>query len=1235
MLSKFSVKKPFTIIVAVILVLILGTVSFMNLKTDLLPSIDLPYVVVMTSYPGASPEEVEMVVTKPIEQLLATTSNIENVSSISRENSSTVILEFNNDVNMDSAIIEINGGLDLIKPNWNDDIGTPMIMKLNPDMLPIMVASIDVEDMDAAGITKLVSENIIPEFESIGGVASVEGVGLIEESIEVIISPEKIEKLNQKILASIDSELSKAENKLLEAKREIDTGKAKLDSENKKQSSKLAEGEKAIAMGKEQISSVESTIKSGEEELLKNREELQTSMNVLNREEEQLLNARKQLESLGENISEEQRKELEKVKLGLKTIAQNKIEINAGLDTITNKISELEKQKSGIEAQKTELNKQEEQIKEGKAVLKTEMNKAKAQLQSGEATLNQKMSELESAKEEAFKNASLDGVVTEEMISGILSAQNFSMPAGYVSENNTDYLVKVGDKIQDIEELKNLLLFDTGVEGVDKVYLSDVADIKNIDNSDNIYAKVNGNDAAVLTFQKQSNYSTAEVSNSIREKIDEITKDNKDISITPLMDQGIYIDIVVDSVLKNLLYGGILAILILILFLRDIRPTFIIALSIPISIIFAIAMMYFTGVTINIISLAGLALGVGMLVDNSIVVIENIYRLRNKGVSATKASIEGAREISGALLASTLTTAVVFLPIVFTKGISRQLFTDMGLTIAYSLFASLLVALTLVPTLASSILKDTKEKSHNLFDRFVNRYEIILRWSLKHKGLVIIGVIALLVVSGFLGIRMGTSFIPEMESPQMSITIELPKESTSEDIKLMTDTVVDRIIDIDGIETLGAFRAESMGGMGDNGNNNSMSIYVILDENKVSSNTEIGKQIKKLTEDLDCTINVNTSTMDMSALAGTGIEAIVKGREVDKLREISGDVAKILEETEGTAEVSDGLDENVMEIRVVVDKEKAMEEGLTVAQVFSNINTLVSKGKSSTTLTVNNKDYPVIVVDGENQNMTRSDLENLTIELDKDGEETSVKLMDIAEVSQEHGLSSIKRDSQERYISITANIDDDYNIGLVSREFEKKLKDYKVPDGYKIEISGETEMINESLKDLFYMLILAIAFIYLIMVAQFQSLLSPFIVMFTIPLAFTGGFLALAITGYDLSIISMLGFLVLSGVVVNNGIVFVDYTNQLRESGMEKTESLILAGKTRMRPILMTAITTILGLSTLSFGVGMGAEMLQPLAIASIGGLTYATILTLIFVPVMYDILHRNKLGKTSDKGDE
>lgn len=1244
MLSKFSVKKPFTVIVAVIIVLILGSISFVNLKTDLLPNIDLPFVVIATPYPGASPEEVEMVVTKPIEQLLATTSNIEKVSSVSSENASTVILEFNNDVNMDSAIIEINGSLDLIKPNWNDTVGTPMIMRLNPEMLPVMVASIDIEDMDASKITKLVNENIMPEFESISGVASVNGVGLIEETIEVLISSDKIEKLNEKILISIDSELSQAENKLLEAKREIDTGKVKLDSENKKQSSKLVEGSEAIMMAKEQISSGELEMKSAEKELIKKREELKNTIISLEKIEK-LLDIEKQLENIEGELTEKQLKRLEEVKLALKpftkkqleSIGEQKTEIQSGIELISHQISELNKQKTNIDKQKIELNKKEKQITEGKKTLQTEMGKARNQLNSGEQTLNEKISELDSAKDEAFENTSLDGVISEEMISGILSAQNFSMPAGYVSENDIDYLVKVGDKIQDMEELKNLLLFDTGIEGVGKIYLKDVAEIGNKDNSENIYAKVNGNDAVFLAFQKQSNYSTAEVSSSIREKIEDITEENKDITITPLMDQGIYIDIVVDSVLKNLLYGGILAILILILFLKDIGPTFIIALSIPISIIFAIAMMYFTGVTLNIISLAGLALGVGMLVDNSIVVIENIYRLRNKGMSAIDASIQGAREISGAILASTLTTAVVFVPIIFTKGISRQLFTDMGLTIAYSLFASLLVALTLVPSLASNILKETKEKPHKLFDRLIKRYEIMLRWSLKHKALVIIGVLGLLVFSVFLGVGMGTSFIPEMESPQMSINIELPEESTSEDTNRMTDIVVDRIIDIEDIQTLGAFRAEPMGGMGGegNGNNNSMSIYIILDENKGVHNADIEKQIRKLTDDLGCTININTSTMDMSALTGTGIEVIVKGREIDTLREISADIGTILEKTEGTVEVEDGLDKNVLEMRVVVDKEKAMERGLTVAQVFSNINTMVSKQKSPTTITIDNKDYPVIVVDGKNQNVTRDDLENLIIEFDKEGEDKSVNLADIAKVAEGSGLSSIKRDSQERYITVTGNIDGDHNIGLVRRDFEDKLKDYKVPEGYKIEFSGETEMIEDSLRDLFYMMLLAIAFIYLIMVAQFQSLLSPFIVMFTIPLAFTGGFLALAITGYDLSIIAMLGFLVLSGVVVNNGIVFVDYTNQLRESGMDKKESLVEAGKTRIRPILMTAATTILGLSTLSIGIGTGAEMLQPLAIASIGGLTYATLLTLIFVPVMYDLLHRNKANEFSDKGDE
>lgn len=1232
MLSKFSVKKPYTVVVAVVMVLILGIISFMNLQTDLLPSIDLPYLVIMTTYPGASPEEVEMVVTKPIEQVVSTTNGIKNVSSVSNENSSVVILEFNNDVNMDSTIIDINGSLDLIKSAWVDSIGAPMIIRLNPDMLPIMISSVDLEGMDVAEISNFVSQRVVPELESVNGVASVTGVGFLQENIEVFIDPNKIEDLNKKLLDKVDSKLSEAGDQLEKAKQDIEDGKEKLALEEKIQKNKLDEGEKAIGAGKEQISQGEERINAGLIELNKNKDNIINGLNEINKNEKELLAGEKALLSLGDNISEEDKLKLTTIQQGIAMISQKKTEANAGLVAIEANIVEVEKEKSLLLEKKKELNLQEEQIIKGKNILTTEMNKAKSQLVSGENTLNEKINEFEKARKEAFEKASLKGIISTKMISGILTAQNFSMPAGYVSEEGTEYLVKVGDKIKDVGEMKKLLLFDTGEEGIGKVYLGDVADIRYKDNSNDIYAKVNGNNAVMLSFQKQSGFSTAEVSDNIRNKMDKLSSEKSGLNFTALMDQGVYIDIVVDSVLNNLIYGGILAILILLIFLRDFKPTFIIAVSIPISIIFAIAMMYFTGVTINIISLAGLALGVGMLVDNSIVVIENIYRLRNEGVSAWEAAIEGAKEVSGAIFASTLTTACVFLPIVFTKGISRQIFTDMGLTIAYSLFASLIVALTLVPTMASTMLKSTKEKEHKLFDGFTNFYEKILRWSLKYKSVVMVGVVALLVISGVLALSMGTSFIPEMETPQMSLSIQMPKESTHNDTIEMSDIVIDRIISIEGIETIGAFQGGSMGGLSMGGNSeSSMSMYIILDENKKMGNKDIEKEIKRLTEDLDCDISVNTSNIDMTALGGSGIEVLIKGRELDTLRDISMNISKILEETKGTAEVSNGSGENKTEMRIIVNKEKAMENGLTVAQVFTNINSLISKSKSSTTLSVNNKDYPVIVVDGEKQSIIRNDLEDLIIIVNKDGEENEIKVGDIAKIEETKGLSSISRKSQERYMSVKASIDPDHNIGLVSRQFEEKLKDYKLPEGYSIELSGENEMINNSMRDLIYMLLLAIAFIYLIMVAQFQSLLSPFIVMFTIPLAFTGGLLALAITGYDISLISMLGFLVLSGVVVNNGIVFVDYTNQLRSSGINTNEALVVAGKTRMRPILMTAITTILGLSTLSLGLGVGAEMLQPLAIVAIGGLTYATILTLLVVPVMYSLFHRKSLVK----GDE
>ncbi|MFZ7119630.1 MAG: efflux RND transporter permease subunit [Eubacteriaceae bacterium] len=1231
MFSKYSVKKPFTVLVSVIIVLILGTISFMHLQVDLLPSIDLPYVVVMTQYPGASPEEVELVVTKPTEQLLATTSNIKNINSVSNENLSLVILEFNNNVNLDSAIIEINGNLDLIKQQWSDSIGTPMILRMNPDMLPVMITAVDSEGMNLEEISELADKSIIPDLESVEGVASVTGNGLIEESIDVSISSEKIEELNKKILNSIDADLSKAEDKLLGAKKDIQSGLVQLEEEKIKQSEELAKGEEAVQLAKTEIETAQSQLDTAEDELSNGKIQIQTGLSALDIAEGELLDQKNNLDAIESPTAEEQQ-QLDNVNANLGMIQNQRDDLNADLEEINTNLAQVQEQQTQLAIQNDEISSQEEQIIQGKEVLDTEMTNAKNQLVQGQSTINQQINKLDDAKEEAFEKADLEGVITESMISGILTAQNFSMPAGYISEDGIDYLVKVGDKIRDSEEIGGLLLFDTGIDGVDKIYLKDVADVKNTNNSEESYAKVNGKDVVVLSFQKQSNYSTPETSDNIKEKMELIQEKYPDVTFTHLMDQGIYIDIVISSVLKNLMYGGILAVIILLLFLRDIKPTVIIALSIPISLVFTIAMMYFTNVTMNIISLGGLALGVGMLVDNSVVVIENIYRLKNKGLNSINASIEGAKQVAGALAASTLTTTAVFLPIVFTTGISKEIFADMGLTIAYSLIASLIVALTLVPAISSNIFKNLKDKEHPLFDKITNAYEGVLKKALNHKAIVMILVVVLLSVSIFATFSMGTSFIPEMEGNEMSATIEMEQDTSYDEKISMTNTVVDCLLNIEGIQSVGAFSSSGgMGGMSMGGGSSSqaMSLYVLLDEKREVSNKEIEENIRENTKDLDAIITVSSSNMNISALAGSGMEVVIKGNDIDTLREVSNDVVEMLESTQGAIEIETSFEEKAIEMRIVVDKNKAMEEGLTVAQVYSFISTSISEGKTATTINIDNKEYPVIVVNDKNEKINREDIEKLEITTEINGEENIVKIGDITQITEAEGLSSIQRENQARYVAVTASIDTDYNIGLVSKDFESKLKDYNVPDGYNVEISGETETINNTLRDLVLMVALAIVFIYLIMVAQFQSLLSPFIVMFTMPLAFTGGLLALLITGNDISVISMLGFLVLSGVVVNNGIVFVDYTNQLREEGYKTREALIETGKVRIRPILMTAITTILGLSTLSFGVGMGSEMLQPLAIVAIGGLTYATLLTLLVVPVMYEIFHKNKKYKS------
>ncbi|CEQ21325.1 efflux RND transporter permease subunit [Paraclostridium sordellii] len=1202
MFSKFSVKRPFTVFVSVILVIILGGVSFTEMTTDLLPKIDLPYVIVMTTYPGASPEKVEESVTKPLEKVLATTSGIEDINSVSSENSSMIMLEFSQDMNMDSAMIDLSGKIDLVKGQLDDEVGAPTLMKMNPDMMPIMVASVDINNKNIKEASNIVKKDIIPSFERIDGVASVDAMGVIEESVKVTLDDSKIEKLNNKLKSSIDSKMKSSQDELNKAKNEIAKGKAELKNQSEDKNKELNEGSSAIKTGKSQLQGAIDQLSSGKNELENQKSELLNKKNEL----EQMI---KNQEENNIPVSDEQKEAL--------------VSIETGIKTFDEKLNEITNQESSLNSQLKELNDKEKQLEAGKQTLNSELEKASQTLSSSEAEIEKSSKELEKAKKEAYKNADLGKNITKENLSNILSAQNFAMPAGYIKEGEEDYIVKIGDKVSRLEDLNNLELLN--IDGVGAITVEDVANVELTNNADKMYAKINGNDAILLTFQKQSTSSTSEVSKKINETMNKLTSENKDIHITALQDQGVYIDIVIKSVLSNLILGGILSIIILFVFLKSIKPTIVIAFSIPISVLFAITMMYFSNVTMNIISLSGLALGVGMLVDNSIVVIENIYRLRNDGMSAKKASVIGANQVAGAIFASTLTTVCVFLPIVFTHGLSRQLFEDMGLTIAYSLLASLIVALTLVPAMSSKMLNVNTKKEHRLFDKFVNLYEKLLKVSLKHKFIVLLGSLVLLIGSAFLVVSKGTILMPETDSTQLAVTLEMPKESKKQDARDMSETIIDRITEIEDVDTVGALQSDGSGFMFGQGGN-SVSFYVLLKEDKKLSSKEVANIITKKTKDLKADIKVNSSNMDMSALGGSGINLIVKGNDLDKLKDIAKDVSKILEKTEGVTEVDNGLGDGNKETKIIVDKEKAMKYSLTVAQVYQEVSKALKSENTATTLNVGSNEYPVIVVDDENNSLSRESLSNYKIKAMKDNEEVEVKLENIATIEEVESLNSINHERQVRNISVTASIDSEHNIGLVSKDVEDKLKDYKLPDGYTIDMGGELESMNSAFGDLIKMISLAILFIYLIMVAQFQSLLSPFIVLFTIPLAFTGGFLGLLVTGFELSMISMLGFLMLAGIVVNNGIVFIDYVNQLRLNGLDKKSALILAGKTRIRPILMTALTTILGLLTLAMGIGTGAEMIQPMAIVTIGGLSYATVLTLFIVPVMYDILNRKEL---------
>ena len=1292
-LSKLSVKKPYTVIVGVILVIVLGAVSLTKMTTDLLPDMSLPYALVITTDMGASPEKVESDVTAPVEASMATTSSIKNVSSASYDNYSMVILEYEQNANMDSVIIEIQQKLDQLEGSFPDGAGKPMIMQIDPDMMPVMVASADVEGMTQSEISDYVENELSPVLESIDGVASVSTTGTVEENIHVTLDQDKIDALNQKIQSKIEEQFTEPQEQLDQAAEQVESGRRQMESGKDQLAKQLGQAENEVINGKSQAFVAESdlsqnyTVLKATDELIKRaipelqsiyeqgmglkadieqaQKEAQMNSDDGSRRIEELLEEAK-ISGDQEQINQilamtgENQESIAEAGKRLELLQEELLELNTSLnqqwadqlaalnvslssiDDIPQVITQLSQKQVEIQTAMAALQTAQEQVTDGKTTLDDayvtlnrmeidgilEMSEASAQLAVGEVRLEQGQEKLDESKQSALDSADLNQILSVETLGQILTAQNFSMPAGYVNEDKKQYLVRVGDKVSSVEKLKDLVLVDVGLDGIEPIRLSDVAETEVVDDTGDSYSKVNGNPAIMLSIEKQTGYSTGDVTKRIKTRFESLEKENDKLHMTILMNQGVYIDTIVESVMENMIVGAILAVLILILFLKDIKPTLVIACSIPLSVVFAIVLMYFTGISLNIISLSGLALGVGMLVDNSIVVIENIYRLRNQGLSIRKAAVEGAGQVAGAIFASTLTTVCVFAPIIFTEGITRQLFVDIALTIAYTLAASLIVALTFVPMMASGALKNTREIKHPWFDRILDGYEKVLRVALRFKPIVLICVVVFLVASVTLSVSKGFTFMDmNMETEQLTVTVSAKEDEklTFEELTERADEVVDKISGISGVDSIGAM-AGGGGIMSMGGSTDSVTMYVLIDDSGATG-SEITASIQALTADLDCDVNTDSSASDMSSFFGSGISVRVSGKDLDKLQKLAGQIAEVVEKTEGTVDVDDGLGDTTPSFTVKVDKEKAAKYGMTTAQVYQLVYKQLASNTSSTTISTDLKDYKVYVQSGEQADVTPGDIRKLTFPYTDriSGETTDIPLKDIAEFEEGESLNVINRSSQTRYISVTAGVDEDHNVTLVSNQIQKELDKIKLPDGYEISMTGEDETIRDAMNQLYLMLILAVVFIYLIMVAQFQSFLSPFIIMFTIPLAFTGGFFALFVTDNEVGVVSMIGFVMLAGVIVNNGIVLVDYINQLRREGMDKKEAIVTAGRTRLRPILMTALTTILAMSTMAMGLGSGSEMMQPMAIVTEGGMLYGTLLTLIVVPCIYDLFTRNK----------
>ena len=1276
-MEKFSVKKPFTVLVAVIMVLMLGFVSISNMQTNLLPDVNTPYLMVVTVYPGASPERVESEVSDVMQNALGTVAGVEKVTATSAENYSLLLMQFSDDTDMNSAMVKVSNKVDQTTASLPSSCLTPSIIEYSLNMNAFMTVAVSREGSDVYDLSEFVSDTLVPYVERKGGVSSVSTNGLIEKMVQVQLSQEKIDAINEKLLEVIDVQLADARKQLESAEAQIEAGRKEYNRQFKNYSNTVSDtmmqemsgqvGD-AIEVVRKQaqalLDSVNQLIAVVQEPeiqqaLIDVRDGLQRVMDKFNE------TGMKDIDSLIEIVTE-LRDITDKLTGALQQLQQrlntesgtegstaadlaDDLQVQQSLNTVYNTLNDVIKAMDDVPGLTKTFSDAIGNFSQQQMQAYMKFTEAREMLNEYEKQLAEAKQTYADAEEKAMASSDVSKLLDIDTLAQLIYAQNFSMPAGYVKDSSgKSWLLKVGEEYDSIEDISGALLLH--VDGFGDVRLSDVADVEVIDNAEASYTRLNGERAAVLKIYKGATSSASEVSDNCLSAFQELEAQYDGLHVVVLSNQGNYITIIVKSILSSMVIGAALAIIVLAIFLRDVKPTLVVGFSIPLSVLFAVVLMYFTGMDLNVMTLAGLSLGIGMLVDNSIVVIENIYRLRGRGVPAARAAVQGAKQVGMSVVASTLTSVCVFLPVVFSSSIVKSLMQPMSLCIGYCLMASLIVALTVVPAAASTVLKKAEPKQLKWFDKIQDKYAKSLEWCFRHRAMPLLAAVVLLAFCGWRVFSMGVELLPTITSNEAIVTLSTTKDLSKEDSYAIAGKAVEAMLEVDHVEEVGITTDTRVAGM-DIGQlglpttitdllnaANSYGTYqvnVMLDESLSSSEIETARQALEdaLSGIEDCTAKVEISGMqELTSQLASGLSVKIYGADAETLSQLSEKVVDIVNDTEGFANATNGLGSGDATINLHIDRDKVRSYGLTVAQVYQQIAAkLTTTTTAQTPVTVDGSTMSVQISNNLDP-VTKENMMDITFEttvMSADGTTSTgtCTLADMATWDTGSAPDSITSEDQTQYVSVTADTLDGYNTTVQARVLEKKLNEFalsdEMPEGCSFSMGGESDSVNFMVNEMVQWLALALPFVYLVMVAQFQSLLSPFIVLFTIPLAFTGGLLGMLFTGQQLTMISLMGFIVLMGTVVNNGIVFVDYANQLRLGGMERRAALIATGKTRMRPILMTTLTTVLAMLQLVFSNDMASQLMSGMAIVIICGLSYATLMTLYIVPILYDILFR------------